>query len=98
MVYINTQFKQTQIQMLLQEFEYEIKDGWLNLYERITSKQEKDILRFLAQVPVDENCTVEESVKQAVDRVNEYLGLPTMRIKVKSLSEAEFLPKFDYIR
>ena len=45
-----------------QKFEYEVRDKHLNLYDRIDTDHAKDVLRFLAQVPVQED--LETSVRK----------------------------------
>lgn len=93
---------QIQIKQLpLAKFEYEIRRNYLNLYDRISSEQGEDILRFLAQVPVDENCTTEGSVKQAVAKVYKNMGateLSIIRIRAEPLGNNSSLPSFDYLR
>ena len=94
--------KQTLKQMPLAEFWYEIFESrgrYLNLYDRVSSEQGKGVLRFLVQVPVDTNCIIECSVRQAVDKVYEGLELPIMRIQARGFSDGFYPPQhFDYLR
>jgi len=102
MVLTSMEQKQTLKQIHLQKFEYEIKGGkYLNLYDRTSNEKGKDILRFLEQVPIDLNCTIEGSVRQAVDNVYKKMGateLPVIRIQAEPLGFSNPFPSFDYLR
>ena len=70
--------KQVLKQMPLAEFWYEIVETrgmHINLYEMVSNEKGEDILKFLVQVPVNENCTIEGFVRQAVDKVYEGLDI-----------------------
>lgn len=53
-------------------FEYEVRDHALNLYERIITEEVRDILKFLAQVPFEED--LEVAIQQAMDQI--YCNIP----------------------
>jgi len=102
MVLTSMEQKQTLKQMPLAEFLYEIVETrgmHINLYARVSNEKGEDILKFLVQVSVNENCTIEGFVRQAVDKVYEGLELPIMRIQARGFSDGFCPPQhFDYLR
>ena len=75
------------------KFEYEVRDKHLNLYDRIDTDHAKDVLRFLAQVPVQED--LETSVRMAVNKTYEGMTRPSeMRIQAKDMFSDQ---EFDYL-
>lgn len=67
MVLSSLKLEQIQEQLPLAIFEYEIFEAggrYLNLYDRTNSEQGESFLRLLVQVPIDENCITEGSVRQ----------------------------------
>lgn len=54
------------------QFEYEIRENTLNLYERIITEEVKDALKFLVQVSFEGD--LEMAIKQAIDRA--YQSVP----------------------